>query len=427
MNTEIETNDDERDAIIFLPGLSSGGNEICADGAAHRLAIALDRNAKSGSAKFLVSEGHDISDMDEFQSRKLTIVREEADGTDRPVVDVYGLDYRQALREKYEGRKPILQALHIFSLLIILLPRYIWSLHHKQKSLGEKLMILLISGGLFILAVYMMIVITTTIGTSVRMVGTALYPERAAGVEENGGLELEQVLDEGFHSVLFPIQMIIVIITGLGLLSKRSIKQIITEFSIEYASVIDYLSNDAQKAKIVGQFAQLLEAITESETRYRKIQVLAFSFGSIIAIDGIFQRVEPAKRFERIDTLITVGSPFDVVRLFWPTYFDNRRSAGGKAPHWLNVYSPDDVFSSNFRNDRTLEKSSEAGVRTDSDMLKPENMIFAWTTGTRRDNFLERLFRLPTLHTAYWGGSVVAESFLGQVTRTLYADEAILA
>ena len=230
---------------------------------------------------------------------------------------------------------------------------------------------------------------------------------------------------EGHFAPLAWLQSAIVLLTAAGLFQSKDVKQIISDVGVEYASAIDYLAYDRQKAIIVGNLAGLLEAIVESSTEYRKIHVLAYSFGSIVAIDALYQRREPPERFKRINSLVTVGSPFDIVRSFWPAYYQGRHGRPGKSSTWLNVYSPDDVFSSNFRNDGK-DVESGVGVEVDTGLFAPRNILFDWTERSKRRFLLERLQRIRHLHMIYWGGGPTAQTFLDDVVRRIYSDDVAL-
>ena len=227
-------------------------------------------------------------------------------------------------------------------------------------------------------------------------------------------------------------------LAAIGLLSHRNVKEQIRDAATEYASVIDYVAHDRRKPTVAGNFAALLESVLESGVPYRRVHVLAYSFGSIVAIDCLFQRQEPPERFKRIDALVTVGSPFDIIRSFWPEYFAGRQCAGAEAPRWLNVFSPDDVMSSNFRDDSRPDATASAGVPTgaraaaaapgtaEEDLGKPVNIVYEWTQHSRRRGLTERLLRFSALHRTYWGDDDTAQTFLDEIVRRVYGEDAML-
>ena len=79
----------------------------------------------------------------------------------------------------------------------------------------------------------------------------------------------------------------------------------------------------------------LLEHLAEKEeVRYRRLDVVAYSFGTIVAIDAFFPlQGRPSRVFQDVETLGTIRCPFDLVRTFWPGYLDNRYASmeSGKA------------------------------------------------------------------------------------------------
>jgi len=111
----------------------------------------------------------------------------------------------------------------------------------------------------------------------------------------------------------------------------------------------------------VGHLADLLEHLVESG-RYDRIDVVAYSFGSLIALDAFFPPgTPPPPVFSQVHTLVTIGCPADFVRLFWPKYYRGRLGPE-KLQQWFNVYSRLDVLSSNFRNDGEIGEATAEPV-----------------------------------------------------------------
>lgn len=124
-------------------------------------------------------------------------------------------------------------------------------------------------------------------------------------------------------------------------------------------SVVDYLDHGEDNgSELRGHLAALLEYLAESEERPATIDVVGYSFGSIVAIDALFPCVqEPPPRLSTIDRLITIACPYDFVRSYWPDYFTRRFSRAGAPPDWVNFYAPSDVLASNFRDDAAVDSA----------------------------------------------------------------------
>jgi hypothetical protein len=61
--------------------------------------------------------------------------------------------------------------------------------------------------------------------------------------------------------------------------------------ALTYISIIEYITYGERREVIASQFSDLLEHIAEKSV-YRHIHVVAYSFGSIVALDTLF----PASR-----------------------------------------------------------------------------------------------------------------------------------
>ena len=135
---------------------------------------------------------------------------------------------------------------------------------------------------------------------------------------------------------------------------------------------------------------------------YRYVNVIAFSFGSVVAIDNIFPAGwKPVPRTQIINNLVTIGCPFDLFRMMWKHYFDDRMLLPGVPSCRINVYSPLDILGSNFRDD---EKMAEAKVSISADHktavpriespLPREPCIYWWNQSQRcKQNGLDEPLR----------------------------------
>ncbi|MEI8167547.1 MAG: hypothetical protein WCG26_14290, partial [Chloroflexales bacterium] len=139
-------------------------------------------------------------------------------------------------------------------------------------------------------------------------------------------------------------------------------------------ALILYLSYGDRHNVLVGQLRDLLDYVvrkSEKSEKYDQIHIVAYSFGTIIALDalmppqmGVYQTQGDGTRarFHKVDSITTIGSPFDFIRNFWPDYFLSRTKKPIQT-RWINIYAPDDIFGSNFRDDDQIG-SAEIGITT---------------------------------------------------------------
>jgi pimeloyl-ACP methyl ester carboxylesterase len=144
----------------------------------------------------------------------------------------------------------------------------------------------------------------------------------------------------------------IVSLTLVGFVVRFNMRGALDQAAPALSSMSEYLSAGRNRTEMIGELARLIDALDEcppSGVEYRKIHLFGYSFGSVVVLDALFQQeTEVSPRFGRIDTLVTVGSPFDFIRTFWPDYFTDRRALPGAPGRWINVYSEIDVLGSNF-------------------------------------------------------------------------------
>jgi hypothetical protein len=176
----------------------------------------------------------------------------------------------------------------------------------------------------------------------------------------------------------------------------------------------------------------LLECLAEKQ-EYRHIHLLAYSFGTLVALDNIFPAGgQPGARFAKLHTFITIGCPYDLIRLFWPQYFENRYGLPETPPRWLNIYSRMDILASNFRDD---DQKGEAQIPLELlPELKlpaclPENIHYSVSQEPEKITFLNSLSPLNLLaHSGYWEHTFEAEiTCFSPIIRRMYSGDAMLS
>lgn len=172
-----------------------------------------------------------------------------------------------------------------------------------------------------------------------------------------------------------------------------------------------YLSFADRRAEITGEVDEFMEALTEDGGGYQRFAILSYSFGSIVALDAFCPADEVrARRLDRVDTLVTIGSPYDFILTYWPDYFRNRNAKHVPPARWLNIYSPVDVLGSQFHK-RDAGISEAAGESLENSFGQPGRLRKGPTEELAfRENFVdEKLSWLSTFvllglraHSMYW-------------------------
>ena len=397
-----------RDAIIFLAGLAAEWGDRRLDETAHRIAVAFDRNAATAEAHFSVKlEVEEEEYSPRSKTRRCTILRTDASGTE-PVLDLYAFSYQATLAEGIERRNPLVKALLVLAAVVMHLPRVIHALFPGPKSgktRKDTVQILQALALMLLLSVYMGFLVWALIQTVMALP------------------------DLGGRNPTVTVPQMIVVVSGVIGTAIPGIREWITRSAVSYLSLIYYLLLGERRQVVVGRLTSLIEHLAEKGPLHPRIHLLGYSFGTIVALDALFPRGrEPVPRFALVDTLVTVGTPFDAIRSWWPKYFHDREAMQACPRRWLNVYAPADVLGSNFRNDPRLAEANESVHLPDGSLGPlPTNVVYG--VGPALDEV--GLIGLITLlglraHALYWEDEPEAESVYDVLIPLLYEGSAAL-
>lgn len=128
-----------------------------------------------------------------------------------------------------------------------------------------------------------------------------------------------------------------------------------------------YVDDGRHRCSVTQVLDTAVDGLRDTRGQGLVIDVFAYSFGSVLAVDALFpeEPVAPS-RLDAVASLTTAGCPADMIRLFAPHYYD-RQSSRSSTLRWVNVYIPADVFGSTFDNHpnsgRGLERTRFCGHR----------------------------------------------------------------
>lgn len=189
--------------------------------------------------------------------------------------------------------------------------------------------------------------------------------------------------------------------------------------------MVDYLDRGEDNgSQLRGQLAALLEHLAELKDPHATIDVVAYSFGSIVAIDALFPYVqEPPPRLATINRFITIACPFDFVRSYWPGYFKKRFSRTGAPKEWVNFYAPSDVLASNCRDDSAVDTALKRVEVRDGQPDPPFPTNVPYLIDGREEPVSGKdsvLLKGLRFHAQYWSSRVASEeSVFDKVIRHL--------
>lgn len=382
------------DAMICVPGIGESAGTTFMDVAA-RIATAMERCAESGRAVFSVAT-RDATTRQGKTLHSVAICRaDDPKAKAREVLHLYEYDYHPVLDDGLKDRAPAAQAVAMGWTLAFSFPSVWWALvKRRSKGWAQKLQVvygtMLFCGILF----YMLLLV---IGTGAAVSRTANPPAStyaatsaaasAASAQQAPAMSPLPANAPALPRVAPPkpawyqsawswtratavafwawlggavlwLAGMVVVIPLAGTFVRFNIREVLAKAAPSVTAATGYVSAGQHRSEIVGGLGEMLEYLEEdgnSGVGYRKVHMAAYSFGTLVALDALFQNDgDVARRFGRICTLVTIGCPYDFVRTYWPSYFQNRYAApAARRPRWINIYSPLDVLGSNFIDEPT--------------------------------------------------------------------------
>ena len=446
-NSSAEPGSASREAIIFLPGLSIEAADESVERISLHLAAAIDRYAEPGRKKFRVGEVREevfVEESDDNTVRVTTIFQDDA-GQESPVVDVYKLDYGPLFQAKLQ-EEPLL--FKMFRIPVTIGPaatRLIRHCNNKSLSWREKAQLAIVFLGFLCVLAYAILLVAALwkVADDIRVAraGDAVQPAPAPAATATANGESSSSTNSGsdgspvgligwIGSVLAAVwawllklgstakewgTILILALAGIGLILPKpdEVRRLITSTATMIIAFIGYLQYGERRGNLSGNVVGLLEYIAQKEdVQYTRVHILAYSFGSLIALDTLFPRgIDTPKRVKELRSLVTIGSPFDFIHMLWPKYFANRNPLPDLV--WYNIYSPEDVLSSNFRGHSKIESAQKGEVEGSSQdkeklsgatwLMPPTNIKYTLRNGDDQLTFWD-LLQLMGLrnHSKYW-------------------------
>lgn len=429
--------DHATEAILYIPGIT--GQSI--DDAAFRIASALDACSVTAAAEFPVSAGQDedyVSIAVELKTRIRTIQRTEPGEDPRNIIDVFEFNYVDSLIREHAESNLAIKSLRLFIQILVNTPRMISAfVGRKQKTFKEKVQFIYATIILAMLVVYFFVLVTAVYSTIDQVISSRNTPaqQAVATAPENSNISLvvkesrspQQEGDSGMNVS----QLLIILVAAIEAFYP-GLKKNLSDASARYTSLLEYLSFGARGHVLEGQLIAILDHIQKKG--YQNIHIIAYSFGSVLALDNICPAGRmPAERMRSISTLATVGCPYDLIRVFWPEYFTERFVGSKAIENWINVYSPIDVLGSNFRGDSAIAdpeiKDAILSGNNKESLLLPRTSL-AWATARPMKGLSwPEFFALVGLkaHNSYWEQKYESEyTAFSLIVSEIYKDNAIL-
>ena len=319
---------------IYIPGLGHEQLDISVKAYAQRMMKAIDEQNHNPSNTYRI-ESSDREYDGSGNVADVVSIFEINQGKEKEVYRFFEFKYGNFLTSRYRESNILFK---FVTLLLVLLTRFSSVLKSllsfrdqidgKSKVQAFYYVILYI-----ILACYLVILIPSLLTFLASFVDQSLFPAEVRDI-----IKASEVYANG----------LIASFAGFMLLTSNS-KNIFSDMAIEYLGANQYLSVGKNKLLIMGKLNRLIEVVSE-EDKDVKIEVHAYSFGSVLAIDAIFPyTAEPSERIKKsITKLVTIGCPFNFIDIYWSGYFSNRKFTGLSLDKWQNINSDLDVLSTRF-------------------------------------------------------------------------------
>jgi len=196
-------------------------------------------------------------------------------------------------------------------------------------------------------------------------------------------------------------------VTFLLLIVPQS-RTLVTSLATEFACADSYIQYGEQSQIVLGNLDLLIEYIQQNEPN-SKIHLHSYSFGTLIAIDLLFPigNVPSKNSKDLIELLITIGTPYEFINAYYPSFYSKRNKEMDDNIKWLNVYSISDALATNFRKDGN-DGDAELGIKDST--LKPININYEIASFQSSGFFNFFTLHHIKAHRLYWDESAQGQS-----------------
>lgn len=394
-------------------------------------------------------------------ARRITLSRTAArePATTEAVIDLYEFDYTRHLAERFEKKNLVLRA----ALVLMAIIRGLFTLRKNAprgaQTFVARLQVGLLIGVLFLYAVLLAVLAVAIATQLLDLVGSLISaapdgrpategqasptpaptPERPPA-EESGDPNLLSGLWQRVSAAARAVADVVTafVLPMLALVwllapPRAKIKRFLTDGATDYLTIDYYLRGQEGAEELHGGLRSLIDTL--AGLGYRRIDLAAYSFGSVVAFNVVFpgRRPDPSGPVSAIESLFTIGSPYDLVRRIRPGYFRARHALPEHPKRWINIYVPKDILGSNLRNDSDQDQPArEVMVETSAEpdeLPVPRNVVYLPGGIPREGPSPGDLlgFRGFQVHARYWDPSQQNESTcFEEMVSELYGDDEIL-
>lgn len=390
---------------IYINGLGESVTNENAIDYATRLTNEMNKNDDDYSYTIKIEK---IKYTKEQKSNVITIIKtNQHTEAKENIYNIYEFKYGEILTKSFTNKNLIYKNYLLFSIVITKLPILIWKSINPPKRFQSPFQTLYIFSLFLLLACTILIMLPATLSLFLndQLINTIknidfLYK----------GIQMLNINKE----FLINLSKFFVSFITLLLLLLPKANIYITQLATEFVSAHLYLQYGQQKGIILGNLDQLYEYIVTSKPD-TEIHLHAYSFGSLIALDYVYPyKAElTGNTLKRTKGLITIGTPFDFINTYYPSYYKDRNTTiEQKGLQWLNVYSIVDPLASNFRNDANAD-IAQYGIIDNSST--PININYETINTNNFGFFNYMLLNNLKVHGMYWSETTDGKSCLDPI------------
>ncbi|MDQ0850678.1 hypothetical protein QFZ65_002616 [Arthrobacter sp. B3I9] len=363
--------------LIFVPGL--GGAEA---NSADRLAevVATVADTLDGGGTF----GTKTTSV--TAPSGLTVGKTVVDGADQPRLQLFQFDYASVLAESPSTAFPSVAPGMVRSAVLAGVGFWKWfrALRRKAKTARTKWQLFL---GL--VAGLVPLIIAAAVAMYAFLLALSIDVSWVADAVKHLSL-LEALLGPNPTPRLFGFASLGLTISW-ALLRKKALA-----LADSAETLIRFTENYDQKADDIT--FKLDQAIDELRRTWKgPLHLVGYSFGSLVLFEALYPRANARmspKPVAPVSSLVTIGCPLDLVRLFEPSY-DKGRKERKENLRWTNIFNAADIFASNLRNGN----DKKDGVETFTvGTARPHSIRY-----TDEEIGLLQVFVNGRTHSSYWG------------------------
>lgn len=388
---------------LYIPGLGHEQLDISVKAYALRMMKAIDEHNPDSSKTYRIESIDKEYDSDGSISDVVSIF-ENRNGSEEEIYRFYEFKYGNLLVGRYKEANILFR---FFSLFVVLVTRFLSvlrSLFSFKDEINKKSKVQAFYFAIIycMLALYLVFLVPSLL---------ALLGSFSESIEQL------KFLAEHISKFETEYKAILASFAAFMLFTPNS-KNILSVMATEYLAANQYLSIGDRRLLIMGKINRLIEVVSEEEENV-KIEIHAYSFGSVLAIDALFPyEAEPNLRIKsNISRLITIGCPFDFIEIYWSKYFSDRKYSNLALSEWINIYSDLDVLSTKFDGypaKRAMFINTDEFWESMGDIDVAYNMV-----NPKRVSFIQMLmFYGLKAHQTYWDKHVDSRSCLSQVVKT---------